>query len=98
MAMKGELPLDKVNALLDLQRINKVDMPYRNLSWTTITELQNINASYVKKETVDKLSKSDFFAVIIDESTDITVSKRISLCVRYVHAGTAQTSFLGNIE
>ena len=37
MVMKEEMPLEKVNAVLELQRLNrdlnKSDMPYRNLSW-----------------------------------------------------------------
>lgn len=98
VVMKEELPLDKVNALLDLQRINKVEMPYQNLSWSTVTEIQNIIAESLKKEIIDKINASKFFAVLIDESTDITVSKRLSVCVRYCYAGSPQTSFLGNIE
>ena len=98
MVMKEEMPLEKVNAVLDLQRLNKADMPYRNLSWTTITEIQSIIAGFLKKDLTDKLRHSMYFAVLIDESTDITVSKRLSICVRYVNAGRPQTAFLGNVE
>ena len=98
MEMKEEMPLEKVNAVLDLQRLNKADMPYRNLSWTTITEIQSIIAGFLKKDLPNKLRHSMYFAVLIDESTAITVSKRLSICVRYVNAGRPQTAFLGNVE
>ena len=59
--IKEELPLDKVNALLDLQRLNKTDIPYRNLSWDTVTEIQNTISMFLKQKLVTKLSQSVFF-------------------------------------
>jgi hypothetical protein len=37
---KNEMPSEKVNDLLELQTLNKVDLEYKNLNWTTITEIQ----------------------------------------------------------
>ena len=34
---------------------------------------------------------------MLDESTDITVEKKLSICVRYVKLGKAQTTFLCNV-
>ena len=37
--MKTDIALDKVNAVLELQRLNGLELPCRNLSWTTINEI-----------------------------------------------------------
>ena len=50
------------------------------------------------KQLVEKVNSSEYYAILIDESTDISVSKRLSICVRYVTDGSAETSFLGNCE
>ncbi|XP_060596481.1 zinc finger protein 862-like [Ruditapes philippinarum] len=98
MVMKEELPLDKVNAILELQRINKADISYRNLSWTTITEIQNLIALILKEDLIQRLRSSEYFAMLIDETTDVSISKRLSICVRYIHNGIPYTDFLANIE
>ena len=36
-------------------------------------------------------------ALMLDESTDITVEKRLSMCVQYVKSGDAVTQFLSNV-
>jgi CheY-specific phosphatase CheX len=50
--MNNELPIEKLDAILELQRLNSLNMPYRNLSWTTITEIQNVIAAGLKKKLV----------------------------------------------
>ena len=42
--------------------------------------------------------QSGFSAVLIDEFTDISISKRLSICVRFIHLGSPLTAFLGNVE
>jgi hypothetical protein len=78
--MKGELPLDKVNVILEIQRINKTDISYRHLSWTTITEIQNLIALILKQDLIQRLNSSVYFAILIDETTDVSISKRLYLC------------------
>lgn len=96
--MKNEIPLNQLNAILELQRLNGAEMPYQNLSWSTIKEIQEIISENYKKDLVSEINTSNFFALLLDESTDITVSKRLSICVRYVKNGEAFTSFLASAE
>ncbi|XP_053392615.1 zinc finger protein 862-like [Mercenaria mercenaria] len=96
--MKNEIPINQLDAMLELQRLNGVEMPYKNLSWTTVTEIQDIIADNYKKDLITEINTSNFYALLLDESTDITVSKRLSICVRYVRNGQAVTSFLASTE
>ena len=92
------MPTDKCNGLLALQRINGVDISYRNLSWDTISEVQECLAQISKRQIVDRINESEFYAIMIDESTDISVQKNLSICVRYVVNGESQTEFLANVK
>ena len=48
---KSELPSESINGLLTLQIMNGVQMPYKNLSWDSITEIQR-SICYVLKNTM----------------------------------------------
>lgn len=47
--MKSDIPLEKVNAILELQRLNGLDLQYKNLSWTT-----NRNSEFNRKHIEEK--------------------------------------------
>ena len=40
---------------------------------------------------------SGFYGLMLNESTDVTAEKRLSICVRYFKSGQAVTRFLCNI-
>lgn len=52
--MKTEIPLNKLEAILELQGLNSVEMPYQNLSRTTVSEIQDIIAEHNKKDLVSQ--------------------------------------------
>ena len=95
--MKSDIPLEKVNTFLELQRLNGLPIEYKNLSWTSISDIRDCIAKVFSNSLIDKINKSEYYALLIDETTDVTISKRLSICVRYWD-GTPETSFLGNIE
>ena len=41
MVAKEEMPTEKVNSLLKLQALNGVEIKYKNLSWDTLTDIQD---------------------------------------------------------
>ena len=45
----------------------------------------------------DEIKTSKFYGIMIDESTDLTVEKRLSICIRYVKSGVPVTHFLCNV-
>ncbi|XP_061173439.1 uncharacterized protein LOC133182609 [Saccostrea echinata] len=95
---KEELPNDKVNSLLELQNLNGAIIKYKNVSWDTVKEIQSCIATIFTREIIKDIMESSFYAVMIDESTDLTVQKHLSLCIRYVKDGEAVTKFLANVS
>ena len=96
-AAKEQEPSEKVNRLLALQKKNGLNTEYQNLSWSTIDNIQESICSVMTKALVDEINSSPSFALMLDESTDITVDKRLSICVRYVKFGVPVTKFLINV-
>ena len=97
-AAREGLPTNQVNNLLVLQRMNGADIKYKNLSWDTLSGIQSSIKSVLQKEIVTDILESDFFSVILDESTDLTVEKHLSICLRYTKHGESVTKFLTNIS
>ena len=89
-------PSDMTNTLLKLQSLNGVDLEYQNLSWNTIKAIQNCISDTIQRFIIKEVLESQFYGILIDESTDITVQKHLSVCIRYVCKGAPVTKFLTN--
>jgi len=61
VAKKKEMPSEKVNSLLQLQRINGVDVQYKNLSWDTINAIQESISFVISKDLVSEINSSPNF-------------------------------------
>lgn len=59
-------------------------MKYKNLSWDIASEIQSCISTVLQRELVSDIIESDVYAIMIDESTDLTVRKHLSICARYV--------------
>ena len=93
---KEELPSEKVNSLLTMQRKNELDVKYRNLSWDTISDIQKSIGKVITSDLVSDINASPTYAIMLDESTDISIQKHLSICVRYEKNGKAVCKFLTN--
>jgi hypothetical protein len=58
-------------------------------------ELVNIMAAEIRREIVQQLRQHGRFAIMVDESRDLSRKEQLSLCVRYLHDGTIHECFLG---
>jgi len=47
-------------------------------------EIINICGDILTKKLVDKVNKSQCFSVMADETTDVSVSEQLTICVRYL--------------
>ena len=77
-----------------LQTRNGLDCTYTNLSWDSITEMQNSIAFFLDSSLIKDICESPVFAVMLDESTDVTVDRRLSICARYAKGGEPKTDML----
>ena len=95
---KEQEPSEKVNRHLELQRKNGLDTKYQNISPKTVTEMQEAICNVLTENLVSNINHSPVYSIMLDESTDITVEKKLSICVRYVNKkGKAETTFLCNV-
>ena len=72
-------------------------MKYKNISWDTISDIQGCISNIIHRDLVSEVNESGVYALMLDESTDLTVHKHLSICVRYVKTGEPVTKFLANL-
>jgi hypothetical protein len=87
----------QVNSLLHLQRLNGNNCKFVDVHDDTVKNIQCSLAHVVETELNAAVQQSEYFGLILDESTDITVKKKLAVCVRYVASGKMVTKFLSNI-
>jgi hypothetical protein len=54
-------------------------------------------AKTLSNNIVNDIKSSEVYAIMLDESTDISVKKRLSICMRYVRNGAIFTTFICNL-
>lgn len=57
--------------------------------------LISIMASFVRKKISDDVKKSKFFAIMSEETKDLSKNEQITVIVRYLHQNAIQETFLG---
>ena len=89
---------EKINRHLLLQNKNGLNTKYINLSPDTIADIQESICSVLTESLVSDIKSSPVYSIMLDESTDISVEKKLSICVRYLKLGEPQTIFLCNVD
>ena len=54
-----------------------------------------ICGDFIRKDIVDSCKKAKYFTVLVDETTDISTSKQVSISVRFVDDTVLREEFLG---
>ena len=91
-------PSDMINTFLQLQSLNLVNLQYQNLSWDSIKGIQSCISDTIQRSINEAVLNSQFYGILLDESTDISVQKHLSICIRYVLNGEPVTKFLTNVS
>lgn len=89
---------DSVNGILELQRLNGAECSYVDLHSTMIADVQCSLAALLDGQLEKKRTDSNFFGLLVDESTDISVHKTLIMYLRYVCHGVVTTDFIGNVR
>lgn len=106
--VKEEMPVSKFSKLIMLLRLAKCpDIESMNvgenatyMSDTAAYEMIDCIAEVVRKQTMNKVQSSPTISILTDESTDLTVDKKLVLYARVLDPQTFQpcTVFLTNIH
>jgi hypothetical protein len=100
---RNHIPLKKLPSLVQLAKeLHTPDISENSFSYSNEIAGNDMLAALsevISEKIWDELLKVEFFGVIIDESTDITTTKHLSVYVTYVtNIGIIQTKFLQLIE
>ena len=101
---KEKMALSKFSSLQNLMKIQGVDLNALNThgdtycSRTTGEEFLDSIVSVIEKSMDNDIKEQARFSVMIDESTDISVTKKLVIYIRYVNKDMkVETRFLGNL-
>ena len=61
-------------------------------------DFYDVMSEVIEDNMKQQLKDSDFVAVMIDESTDVSVSKRLIMYIKLLNEGKADTHFVRNVE
>lgn len=78
--------------------MNGVKCNFVDISDDTLSDVQESIAFVLDGEVKRGVAKSEYFGLIIDESTDISVHKKLAECIRYVADRKMVTKFLTNVK
>lgn len=96
---KEDIPSSKINSFLTLQRLNGLNVEYKNLSHDTTSDIQDCIVKLLDNDLLFRLKKSPVLGLTLDESTDISVEKKLVLCIKYLEEGfVPKTEYLTNIK
>jgi len=92
LAIRGKT--DEESNLIQLQNLRAQDIPELQswlarkeskwLSHDILNEMTEIMAHDVLRTLIEEIKSAEFFSVIMDETTDITVKEQVSICFRVV--------------
>lgn len=61
-----------------------------------IVEMESVLSDQIEKNVFDEILDSPYFGLMLDETCDINVEKKLVIYVRYIKDGKSCTSYLGN--
>ncbi|XP_050414121.1 zinc finger protein 862 isoform X2 [Patella vulgata] len=61
----------------------------------SVQEFQAAIADTVREDLRQRLSRSDYYSILLDESTDVSVDQNLIVYVRYIFCNNVRTDFLG---
>ena len=95
---REQIPNSKFGTLIELQQLNGCsELKGETYSHHSIvSEMQECAASVIQREKLSDIDRSPFVGVMIDETVNVTVNKKLILFVRYVKNGEPCTTFIGN--
>ncbi|XP_033725145.1 zinc finger protein 862-like [Pecten maximus] len=94
---KNNIAADNFCDLMELQRVNgcsAADDYYKKPE--IIVEMETAIADVIEKNVINDIKNSPFFGVMLDETCDISVGKKLVICVRYIKEGKVVVAYIGN--
>ena len=99
-AAKENSPNSYVNKLLNFLKASGVDPQFCDIHSDTVHDIQLSLLHVLDEEMKSELNQTKYYGLIIDESTDLSVHKKLVVYIRYVCPTDldVKTKLLGNIR
>ena len=95
MITKRDLPADVFTDIMQLQCLNGLKCDFYKRP-QIIMEFEECIEKPLFKNLLEKMEKSDYIGVMLDETCDISIHKKLAIYVRYLVDGEASVAFLCN--
>ena len=95
---KENLPNLMVNSQLRFLKASGIDPSVSDIHSDTVQDVQNSLLYVLDNELKSRLKGSKYYGVIVDESTDLSIHKKLVVYIRYVCGGEMKTELVGNIR
>ena len=95
--IKRDIPADAFSDLMHLQNLNGVKCTYYK-RLQVLMEMEHCIEQVVFECMAENIKNSAYIGVMLDETCDISVHKKLAIYLRYVVDGEAVVSFAGNEE
>ena len=97
---KQNLPNNFVNTQLDFLRLSGVDTEMKDLHSDTIISVQKSLIHVLDEEMKSELKSAKYYGIITDESTDLSIHKKLIIYIRYVckTTGDLKTQLVGDLR
>ena len=95
---KENQPNSMVNSQLRFLKASGIDPSISDIHSDTVKDVQNSLLYVLDNELKNRLKDSKYYGVIVDESTDLSIHKKLVVYIRYVCGGEMKTELAGNIR
>ena len=92
---KNDIAASNFNDLMQVQVLNGVTCDYYKKP-EIVTEFEQCIESVIEKDILGRIRASPFLGIMLDETCDISVQKKLAIYVKFIENGTTTVAFLGN--
>lgn len=94
--VKNNLPADAFNSLMELQKLNGVPTETYYSKPAIVTEMECAITHVIEDQLFKNIKSSPYIGVMLDETCDISIDKKLVDYIRYIKSGKSQVAYVGN--
>lgn len=92
------LPNSMVNSQLEFLKASGVDPQVTDIHHESVKDVQQSLLYVLDEQLRQRLREGKYYGIIVDESTDLSIHKKLVVYIRYVADGEITTDLVGNIR
>jgi hypothetical protein len=94
---KNNIAADNFTELMNLQELNSCEnVGHYYRSDEAVSEMECVLSNTIEKKVIDDIKASKFIGIMLDETCDISIDKKIVFYIKYIKNSEAQVSYVGN--